>query len=98
MCWDCTAAAPAGGRGRGGRGGTGRLGAGGITTVKDMQQLQLASYAVAASPKVWLPRKLPPVRDQGGQGVLGAACAAAAATGITCGRSAACAAGAAFGG
>uniref|UniRef100_A0A383VHT1 Peptidase C1A papain C-terminal domain-containing protein n=1 Tax=Tetradesmus obliquus TaxID=3088 RepID=A0A383VHT1_TETOB len=54
-----------GGRGRGGRFGGGLLGAGGVTTVKDMQQLQLASYAVAASPKVWRPRRLPPVRDQG---------------------------------
>ncbi|KAF6250826.1 hypothetical protein COO60DRAFT_1645962 [Scenedesmus sp. NREL 46B-D3] len=41
-----------GGRGRGARGGSGNLGAGGVTTVKDMQQLQLASYAVAAAPKM----------------------------------------------
>jgi hypothetical protein len=36
-----------------------------VTTVKDMEQLQRASYAVAASPREWRPRRLPPVRDQG---------------------------------
>ncbi|KAF6258414.1 hypothetical protein COO60DRAFT_1692748 [Scenedesmus sp. NREL 46B-D3] len=46
------AAELSGGRGRGARGGSGNLGAGGVTTVKDMQQLQLASYAVAAAPKM----------------------------------------------
>jgi hypothetical protein len=78
-CSELCGTAAAGGRGRGGRGGSGKLGAGGITTVKDMQQLQLASYAVAASPKVWQPTNLPPVRDQGERQLPGAGAGAGVA-------------------
>jgi hypothetical protein len=55
----------AGGRGRGGRGGSNNLGINSVTNERDMVQLQLAAYSIAAAPKVWLPENLPPVRYQG---------------------------------